>query len=299
MSLPRQVVPGSFWMVTRRCAQRQLLLRPDAETNNTFTYCLAEAAQRFDIELVLPSVLSNHHHTIVYDRHGRIIEFVEHLHKMSAKCQNALRGRWENLWSSEQVCLVRLEDPADVIEKLVYAATNPVKDGLVERVIDWPGVNGLSALLDGRTLTATRPKHFFRADGTMPATVELKLVIPAELGDADEVRRILRERVAAFEAKMADERRRTRARVLGRRAILRQSWRAYPTSHEPRRGLRPRIAARSIWTRVAALQRSREFLLAYREARARLLAGTPIPFPFGTYWLRRFANVPVATPATA
>ena len=29
--LPRQVLPGQFYMVTRRCTQRQFLLRPDRE----------------------------------------------------------------------------------------------------------------------------------------------------------------------------------------------------------------------------------------------------------------------------
>ena len=61
MSVPRQVLPGRFYMVTRRCTQRQFLLRPDPETNNIFLYCLAEAAARFEIDVLLPSVLSNHH----------------------------------------------------------------------------------------------------------------------------------------------------------------------------------------------------------------------------------------------
>ncbi|MEO7730945.1 MAG: hypothetical protein ABIY55_08250, partial [Kofleriaceae bacterium] len=42
---------------------------------------------------------------------------------------------------SEQVCVVRLVDRADVMDKLVYTATNPVKDGLVDKVHHWPGVN--------------------------------------------------------------------------------------------------------------------------------------------------------------
>src|SRR5215212_10204097 len=46
MSLPRQVLPGQFYLITRRCTQRQFLLRPDRDTNNAFTYCLIEAAQR-------------------------------------------------------------------------------------------------------------------------------------------------------------------------------------------------------------------------------------------------------------
>src|SRR5829696_9109755 len=133
MTLPREVIPGRFYMVTRRCTQRQFLLRPDHDTNNAFLYCLTEAAQRFGIDVILPCAMSNHHHTVIFDRQGTVPAFTEHFHKLLAKCQNALRGRWENLWAAEQVCIVRLVDPADVMRKLVYTATNPVKDRLVER----------------------------------------------------------------------------------------------------------------------------------------------------------------------
>jgi REP element-mobilizing transposase RayT len=294
MTLPREVIPGRFYMVTRRCTQRQFLLRPDPDTNNAFVYCLAEAALRFDIDVVLPSAMSNHHHTVLFDRHGSLPAFTEHFHKLLAKCQNALRGRWENLWAAEQVCVVRLVDPADVLRKLVYAATNPVKDRLVERVHQWPGVNGLAALLGQRALHATRPRQFFRPDGPMPESVTLPLVLPPELGEPALFRAELEHQVAAVEAAVAAERRTTGAGVLGRRAILRQSWRATPTTREPRRQLRPQMAAVSPWSRVEALLRNRQFLAAYRDARDHWLGGQPIPFPRGTYWLRRFAHVPLA-----
>jgi len=61
MTLPREVIAGRFYMVTRRCTQRLFLLRPDEATNNAFLYCLAEAAQRFDIDVLLPCAMSNHH----------------------------------------------------------------------------------------------------------------------------------------------------------------------------------------------------------------------------------------------
>jgi REP-associated tyrosine transposase len=295
MTLPREIVPGRFYMVTRRCTQRQFLLRPDKETNNAFIYCLAEAAQRFDIDVLLPCAMSNHHHTVVYDRHGTLPAFTEHFHKLLAKCQNALRGRWENMWSSDQVCVVRLIDSTDVMRKLVYTATNPVKDRLVERVHHWPGVNGLAMLLGQRPLRATRPRHFFRRDGAMPEAVTLHLVLPPELGNPDQFRDELRHQVAAAEAAVAAERRRTGAEVLGCRAIRRQSWRDSPLTCEARRTLRPVVAARSQWSRVEALLRNREFLTAYREARGRWLAGEASTFPIGTYWLRRFAQIPLAT----
>jgi putative transposase len=295
MTLPREIVPGRFYLITRRCTQRQFLLRPDKETNNAFIYCLAVAAARCEIDVLLPCAMSNHVHTVVYDPRGNLPAFTAHFHKLLAKCQNALRGRWENMWASEQVCCVRLVDPADVMRKLVYTATNPVKDRLVERAHQWPGVNGLTELLGQRPLRATRPRHFFRPDGAMPAEVALHLVLPPDLGDPDRFRAALRDQVAAAEAVVAAERRRTGAGVLGCRAIRRQSWRDSPTTCEARRTLRPILAARSPWSRLEALQRNREFLEAYREARRLWLAGEASTFPIGTYWLRRFAHVPLAT----
>jgi putative transposase len=294
MTLAREIIPGRYYMITRRCAQRQLLLRPDRETNNAFLYCLAVAADRTGVDVLLSCAMSNHHHTVVYDRHGRLPEFTEHFHKLVAKCQNAHRGRWENLWATEQVCVVRLVDAIDVLRKLVYTATNPVKDRLVERVHHWPGVNGYTALLARRPVHAVRPRHFFRPGGSMPEAVTLRFQLPAELGDLDRFRAELQAAVAAVEAAAAAEGQRTGARVLGRAAVRRQSWRACPTRREPRRGLRPRVAACSQWSRVEALLRNRQFLDAYHDARARWQAGTLTPFPVGTYWLRRFAFVPLA-----
>ena len=46
MSLPREVLPGRTYMVTRRCSERRFFLRPDHATNNAFIYCLAMAAAR-------------------------------------------------------------------------------------------------------------------------------------------------------------------------------------------------------------------------------------------------------------
>ena len=62
-----------------------------------------------------------------------------------------------------------------------------------------------------------------------------------------------------------------------------------------RRNLRPRVAARSKWARIEALQRNRAFLVDYAAARTGWQEGVTVMFPIGTYWLRRFANVP--TPA--
>jgi hypothetical protein len=103
----------------------------------------------------------------------------------------------------------------------------------------------------------------------------------------------LRERVRTVETERAVERLRIGGRILGRRAVLAQSWCAHPMSSEHRRNLRPRVAGRSKWARIEALLRNRTFATAYADARSRWRDGVSTVFPPGTYWLQRFASVPV------
>jgi putative transposase len=296
VTTPRPVFPGQFLFINRRCVQRQFLLRPDDETNNAFTYLLGEAAHRFGITVILSQMMSNHHHTAAYDPHGNHVEFREHLHKLFAKSQNALRGRWENLWSSEEPCVVELVSAEALLDKLVYIATNPVKDGLVEKVHHWPGPKFLPALLSGKPIRASRPRHFFREHGSMPEQIELELKLPDHFAGKAEFLAELERRIAEVEAGCAAERATSGRRVVGRRAILRQSWRDCPTSRAPRRNLRPRVAERDKWLRIATLQRNKAWRADYRHARALWLAGFDVEFPYGTYWLHRFARVAVKPP---
>jgi hypothetical protein len=268
------------------------LLRPDAETNNAFTYCLAEAAQRFGIDVVLPYAASNHHHTIIFDRHRRVCEFLEHFHKLLAKCMNARWGRWENLWAAVEPTVTRLLDVETVIAKLIYAASNPVKDLLVERATQWPGVNGYRELRAGKPLRAKRPRFFFRPDGSMPAELTLELVIPPELGERDAVIAKLEAGVEAVERATREHRLQRGLKLIGRRQLLDQSWKDSPTSVEPRRRLRPRFAGGPS-VRIPALIAFTEFLAAYRDARKAWLAGRRAAFPRGTYWLARFSPAPI------
>ena len=199
MTAPRPVFPGQFLVIQRRCTQRQFLLRPDEHTNNAFVYLLAEASQRFNIQIILPQMMSNHHHTVAYDPDGRHVEFREHFHKLLAKSQNALRGRWENLWSTEEPCIIEVIALEDLLKQLVYVATNPVEDGLVDKVHHWPGPNFVQALLSGKPMKATRPLHFFREHGSMPAEIELTLGFPAGFVHTELLLAELRRRIAEVE----------------------------------------------------------------------------------------------------
>jgi hypothetical protein len=292
--LPRPIFPGETVMITRRCTQRQYLLAPDPAVNQTYLYSLGLAAARSGVDLVHATTMSSHEHVIGHDREGTRVELYQHHHALVARATNALRGRFENMWSSEQTSVVRLVEVDDLVEKVVYAATNPVTAGLVARVHHWPGVNTLRALLEGEPIVVKRPRHFFSED--MPEEVTLTFALPPELGDPAPILARIRARVAEVEAAEDARRAATGARVLGRRAIRQQSWRDRPSTREPRFGMKPQVAARNRWARVEALQRNADFLAAYVEARLRWRTGLPTRFPPGTYWLLVHAFVRVAGP---
>lgn len=292
---PRHMIPG-FYMNTRRCTQQQYLLRPDPVTNNAFLYCIGEAAQRFGIDLIAPATHLNHYHAPYLDRHVNACEFTGHFHRNLAKVLNARYGRWENFWASVAPSIVRLVEPRDVIRKIVYAVANPVLDGLVERVADWPGVNALYDLLEDRPVVAHRPKHFFSADGSMPEEVTIRYVLPPELGKPDEVRAEIRRQVTEVEERCAAARRRRGGSrpVLGADAVRATDPRAAPTKRGPRRRLSPRIACIDRERRLLALAIEKAFQHAYKVARKSWNDDKTVEFPHGTYWLHRFAKVRVA-----
>jgi len=286
-------------MVTRRCTQRQFLLRPDRETTNAFIYCLALAAQRTEMRVLAFLAHSNHHHTIVVDTYGRMPEFLETFHKLVAKHQNALRGRWENFWASEASSIVELIDDEDVLAKMTYALTNPVKDGLIERADQWPGATSLRASLDERPISARRPSRFFRKDSDLPQTVTLEIERPPGFRHLAPIewRGVLAGRICSAETAARHERNAEGRRILGRAEVLKQRPTDRPQSWEARRQLSPRAASVNKWARIEVLQRNKVFLSAYRAARDLWKGGATALFPTGTYWLRRFAGVSVEAPA--
>jgi hypothetical protein len=281
-------------MATRNTTQGMFLLRPDPVTANAFTYCLGIAQMRSGVEVMGFVQMSNHLHDPFFDRHGDEPSFYRDFHGLLAKCMNARWGRWENFFESKQTNALHLTEREDVIRKLVYTFTNPVAAGLVEKVMDWPGANGYEALITGKPVRATRPRFFFAEDSELPDEIEFHLRIPPEIGNHDEIVAEVKRRVEEFEVAAAARRAATGQRVLGRNAVMRQSWQAKPKSRKARRGLRPTIAAKRLGARLGRIQFQWDFARDHGNARRAMLAGKPIPFPAGTYWLRRFVGVEVA-----
>jgi putative transposase len=290
MTAPRRVLPGTTYLVTRRCAQRQFLLRPSKATNEIFLFLLAVAARRFDIEVHAFCVLSNHFHLIVTDWNARLPAFHQFLDALVARAVNASLGRWEAFWAPNSYSAVALVSPADVVDKTAYVLANPVAAGLVRTARIWPGLWSTPEQIGGSPLAVRRPTHFFDPNGSLPAKADLQLTTPPGFASAEQ----FRDQVATALAEREREAVRSSSRgFLGVAAVLAQRPSARPSAGEPRRKLNPRVASRDKWKRIEVLGRLVEFLRGYRTAWAARCSGEPaVPFPAGTYLLRVLHGVP-------
>ncbi len=224
--------------MSRRCTQRQFLLKPTPLTTQIFMYVLAIAAERTGVLVHAACVLSNHWHAVVTDPEGRLPEFTAYVHKYVAKAVNASLGRWENLWATEQPSIVRLEGADDVIDKMLYTLLNPVTASLVKNADKWPGLWGYR-----EEIKVNQPNVFFRPEGPLPDSVILRFVPPPTAENHEGKR----DFYSAFEHQLHERQQilhtdhaRTGKTYLGKLGILRQNVCDSPRSVEPRRRMSPR-----------------------------------------------------------
>ena len=280
-------------MVTRRTLRRTHLLRPDAELNALFTYCLAVVAERYGIRVHAAVVMSTHEHLILTDVQGVLPRFLQELHRLVALGVKVLR-KWEGaVWDHEKSSVVELRTDQAVIEKLAYAMANPVAAGLIRDASDWPGVTTRPHELGLASWKAARPAGYFDADNPQwPDVATLALTMPQlSMSDADS-----RQAVAAeLKAQEAEARAHLRAKgwhFLKRVRLRTLSPFTRARSREPLRARNPTFAVgrgqRAAF--LAAVAAVRAFREAYRAAlqswRSKLRAAL---FPPET-WLMRWLH---------
>lgn len=294
MSLPREIVPGATYFVTRRTMRQHLLFRPDAAMNELLTYVLAIAANRYGIQVHAVCAMSNHVHLIVTDVHGILPRFLHFFHRIVALGTKMLR-RWEGpVWDHQPTSVVRLLTPAALVEKIAYVLANPVAAGLVQRAHEWPGTKVCVDDIGSGILCAKRPTVYL--DPANPCWSEeavLHLELPPTIRPVDA--EAFRARIAAelerqeLEAHM--EVKRSGRRFWGVKRVCSVSPHDRIPNVEPVRQRNPTFAVGrnqgSAWRRAAAAVRT--FRRAYREALERWRGGVRTAvFPTGTWWMRIF-----------
>jgi REP element-mobilizing transposase RayT len=285
---PRQIIPGSTYLVTRRCSQRQFLLLPSKTVNRVFLYCLAVAAARFGMKIHAVCCLGNHYHIVLTDPKGNIARFSHLLNLLVGRALNCFYGRGESFFASSGPSYVRLVDHQDVLDKIVYTLTNPVAAGLVKKGEHWPGVH--TSVNDfGKVIVAEKPKIFFAPGGSLPESATFEVVQPAGY-EHWERRRFVRTLSSAVERRESEIQERMRAegrKFAGPRKVKQQSPFGMPASPRGFGKMCPRVACKDKWRRIEVLGQLTAFLADYRVALAEYLAGKRrVEFPAGTYLMR-------------
>lgn len=296
MTAPRRVLPGTVYLITRRCSERRCFLRPSSEVNEIFLFVLARAARRYGVLVHVFCVLSNHVHLVITDPSGRLPAFMQYLDSLVARAVNATLGRFEGFWSTDaSYSAVEPLDASDVLAKTAYVLANPVAAGLVRHGAAWPGLRTAPEQIGTTTFTARKPRRFFDPRGYLPDSVELELTTPPGFQSGADFRVLLSSAVEALEEKHRAERAAQCRRFVGVARVLAQDPCSRPESGERRFSLKPRIAARDKWRRIEGLLRLKSFEDDYRKAWTSWISGIrDVIFPAGTYLLRVLHGVQCA-----
>jgi REP-associated tyrosine transposase len=144
--------------VTCRTIQGRFLFRPGPQFNDLFLGVLGRVQKRYQLQLCALCVLSSHFHLLLLVEDARqLMRFMRDLKSKLAIEVNRLTGWKGTVFQRRYDSAVVTDEDAAQIERLLYILSNSVKEGLVDRPQDWPGVHCVNALLNGEPMTG----HWF------------------------------------------------------------------------------------------------------------------------------------------
>jgi len=273
---PLRMFDAAFiYLVTVRCLQGRLFLRPSDETREVLEGVLARAARLNGVELFCFNFASNHMHLVVRAPGNNLPRFMQFLlTNVSKKIGTLIHWRgafWERRYSAQPI----LDDTA-LLQKVQYVLAHGPKEGLVRRCSEWPGLSSLPLMLDGRPRRVRWFNWTRRCRNALPsnrgrrtdprwAEEEQLQLTPLPISGLDRrgaVRRFLREAVRVIE----EQARRQFRHVLGLAGVLRQLPQHRP--QRPERRPAPWCHATLPALRIGYLQRYRSFANAYLSASA-------------------------------
>ena len=273
MGWPRRMYDTKeIYFVTVRCFQGRLLLRPSARTNDVLAGGLARGARLYSVELFAFVFASNHFHMIVRAQEGTLPQFMRFfLSNVSKKVGRLARWRgafWERRYSAEPI----IDDEA-LLGRVRYVLAHGVKERLVRRCQEWPGLSSLKMMLGSTTRTVKwfnwtkrwadrKQLGRDRFDDELVEEEQLTLAVLPSLAARSTIarRRIYQQAIDEIEHEASLD----PSPVLGVRGVLEQPPQFRPS--RPARRPRPLCHASSRGLRDLFRERYRAFVALYLEA---------------------------------
>ena len=297
MRQQRYIPPHQLVEVTCRTTQGRALLCPSHELNRRFVGVLGRAQSRWNMIIHAIIVLSNHVHYLLSPESGeQLSAFMQFVQTNLSKEIGDLHD-WEGtLWADRFTSILVSDEDEAQIDRLRYLLANGVKEDLVARVRDWPGVGSAPALVDGEKLRGVwydRSKLYelnrsrrrggaILEDVAEPETVVLSPLPCWKDLPETEVRERVAALVEAIDHEAAERRKAEGTGVLGPRRVRKCDPHARPKKRlEKSPAPRFHVASQEAWNELRDAYD--EFVARFREAAECLKRGLHVPFPPGSF----------------
>jgi REP element-mobilizing transposase RayT len=289
----RHFDPQTIFFVTSRTIQSRFLMAPSDKTNELIGGILARAVRQCQVELFAYVFTSNHFHAMVRAPSPiAMSQFMQRLQSNIAVKVGRLVG-WRGRFFARRYSAEPIVDEGAQVERLTYILSHGVKEGLVARCQQWPGLSCTQALLeDGRAsehswrnwtrrwkMEVDEDVNVGRFSAECPSEVELLELTPLPCWatlTAKARSRLVAQLVAEIDAAAP------RPTIDGTRHITKQDPYGSPITSK----LTPRPKAHASTKRrwIEAVRRYTEFLSAFRRAsREWLSGGFDVEFPLHSF----------------
>jgi hypothetical protein len=271
------------------------LLRPCDPLNDIVVGILARAKRLYPLKVCAAAWVSNHYHMLLDVPDAKILsQFMCYVQGNVAREAGRMYEWADRFWSRRYQSIPVSNEEAAQTEVFEYIMGHGVKEFLVERVLDWPGVHCARTLLTGEPLTGIwfdrtkeyaarrRGEAFDRMKYTKAEVLTLD-PLPCWAHLSEERRRgRIAEVVDRIEAAAAARIAATGITPPGPEAIRRQ--RPHDAPNRPKKSPAPLFHAASKAARQAMWEAYAWFVAAYREAAEKLKAGDRLAaFPPGSF----------------
>lgn len=128
--------PGAVYHVTSRGDRREPIYRDDEDRLAQLSV-IAQAAERFDAQVLAYCLMGIHYHPVLRTRAASLSRFVRHLNGVYAQAFNRRLELVGHLFQGRFKAIV-VDRDAYLLALCRYVERNPVAAGLVMDAVDWP-----------------------------------------------------------------------------------------------------------------------------------------------------------------
>ena len=294
---PRWFQADKVYAQTQRTVDRQFLFKPHPVVRNSIGAAAVRAQRNHPVKIYWLEFNINHEQNGIaplsdsYEDLNNLVLFKQTFHKILVYELNKHYNREGAMFSTPPRTVPCLDNPG-LEQQFFYAVTNPVKDGLVEKVSHWKGFSSYPQLAQGKDEVFTwfdrttwhrdrkrKPLQAYMKSGRIEYT---PLPSVAHLKPAQQQMYIRRE-VRAIEQACSANRKKNHQKVMTPQKLDKTDPRQRPKTRPPRRK-KPLCHCACPETARAYKILLFHFLEAYGRASAEYRRGKyDVVFPAGSY----------------